>query len=175
MRTGFLVALLFGLIGPDFVMAEEKKILRPVFYIESQNLARFSSAVGYVFSIENETAYLEQNADQANFVFVSISGLIVNRKIQIKFLDMFSVGVARDIVAEKADSDECYIQEFTTSTGRKFILGLNEPNNGPEEIDRKCFLAALSFFDNFKYAAPADFDRASIVDLTANLLERLNN
>lgn len=120
-------------------------------------------------------AFFEQDADRANFVFVSIPGLIQNRTVNTKLLDMFSTGVRNEISKYESDSDECFVQEFTTNVGRTFVLALNEPDNGPLDIDRKCVLLALSFFDNFSFATPEAFNTNSIPELTLSVLGRLNS
>ncbi len=170
--------LTFAIIGifslPTQVMSETKLSFQPVFYVEEENLARFVTAVGLVFSLRSPDAFYFQDPRKANFVFVSITGLIVGRKINRKYLDMFDEGVRAEIVSQPSDSDECYVQQFTTSAGRTFVLALNEPNNGPTEEDQKCFLLALSFYDDFKFADQDEFNRLDVPKLTSLVLDRLS-
>jgi hypothetical protein len=171
--ASFVTGIAFLPISQSF--ADEPKVLRPVFYVKDEELAKFATAVAYLYSMNDLEAFFEQNADRANFVFVSIPGLIQSRKVNTKLLDMFSEGVRNDISKHDSDSDECFVQEFTTNIGRKFVLALNEPDNGPLDIDRKCVLLALSFFDSFSYATPEAFDTNSIPELTLSVLSRLNS
>lgn len=169
-QTAYLAGLL--LFGTQ-CLADQVKVFQPVFYVEDEELARFSTAIGYSFALRNLEAFFVQDANKANFVFVSIPGLLKEKKIDPRLLDMFSEGVRNDITAFTSDSDECFVQSFTTSSGRTFVLGLNEPNNGPLDIDKKCFLLALAFFDDFSFASVESFDTDSIPELASTILNRL--
>lgn len=169
-QTAYLAGLL--LCGTQ-CLADQVKAFQPVFYVEDEGLAGFSSAIGYTYALRNLEAFFLQDANKANFVFVSISGLIKDKKIDPRLLDMFSEGVRNDITAFPSDSDECFVQSFTTSAGRTFVLGLNEPNNGPLDTDKKCFLLTLAFFDDFSFASKESFDTDSIAELTSTILNRL--
>lgn len=156
-------------------LADEPKVLRPVFYIKDEELTRFATAVSYLFSMKDLEAFFEQDVSRANFVFVSVPSLIKAGKVNTSLLDMFSDGVRKEISKYDSDTDECFIQEFTTSAGQTFVLALNVPENGPLDIDRKCVLAALSFFDEFSYATLQSFNTMSIAELTLSVLNRLTS
>ena len=157
------------------VLAQELRSLQPVFYVEDEGLARYVMAVGYVFSVKDIEVFLQQDIEKANLIFVSIPGVMKGGEIHGEYLDMFGEGIRREITENRPDSSLCYILEFTKPDGQAFLLAINDPSNGTQELNQRCFLLSLSFFDDFTYAGKQKFDELPNQQLLLAILGRLNN
>lgn len=168
------VAALF----PFFVAAQpfsSSQPLKPTMYIKDPDLARFATAVGFVFSLGDEEAFLLDDVRRSNFFFISLPGAIKDLRINPDALNMFEKGLAERISRDQVDSNECWIGSFTDSSGKAFVLGINNSDNGDVDIDRRCFLASLAFFDGFAVNKIEAFNDLTTPQITAEILRRLEN
>lgn len=126
-----------------------------------------------MFSLRNPEEFIQQDPKTTNFAFVSIRGIISAGKINGELLDMLDEDVRSAINNQPTGSDECFVQNFSDSMNRSFVLALNEPKNGPQTLDQKCFLFALPFFDNFSNVKAEEFEKSDVPSLTVKVLRRL--
>ena len=123
--------------------------LAPIYEISNPSLITFVAAVGYIFSISDLRKYFTTLPSEANFIFISKPKAIVFGKIALENLAMFDDAAKEQIGQFTADTDECFVQPIILDSMQRITLVINSSGNGPEEIDKKCFLLGLALFDNY--------------------------
>lgn len=142
--VGFYALILLPLAG--LATAEEQMELRPVFYVSSENLFRFAVSFGYKVAADDKEGFFNPEIDGPNFILISQKNALIDGAANPEFLTMFSPPDRDTIAKLDAGSDECFIQPIKTSKIDYLLLVLNNSENGPPEIDEKCYLTALAIF-----------------------------
>lgn len=170
--------LLTGALYPAHVVAQVSSLkptdntLAPMYEISSSTVTHFAAAVGYVFSLSDTDKYFSDKMSEINFIFVSKPSAIVSGKIDLSNLKMFQGKAKLDLAKFNADSDECFVQPIVMEDHQKIILVINSSENGPEEIDKKCFLLGLAFFDNYSANEIENLNTLNLNDMTMAILNR---
>lgn len=170
--------LLTGALYPTDVIAQVSDLkpadnkLAPIYEISNPKVSQFTSAIGYVFSLSDTNRYFSERMSEINFIFVSKPSAIVAGKIDLSNLSMFQGEAKRNLAQFNADSDECFVQPIVANDQQKIVLVINSSQNGPEEIDKKCFLLGLAFFDDYSIEEIENLNKLNLNDMTMAILNR---
>ena len=146
--------------------------LAPIYEISNPSLAHFAAAVGYIFSISDLRKYFTILPSEANFIFISKPRAIVFGKITLENLAMFDGAAKEQIGKFIADADECFVQPIFLDNTQRIILVINSSDNGPEDIDKKCFLLGLAFFDNYAVEEIEELNSLNVNEMTLKIINR---
>ena len=161
---------------PENVAADSARYgnLSPMLAISDPALSDFANAAGYLYIFPRNDE--QMNQQRVNFIFISSRGALINDRINPEMLTMFDDHAIPQIMALDFDNDKCHVLALSTEKLGEIVLGVNDEAVGSEELNYRCFLLALAFFDGNVMNSPSgmsniqDIGDRPVLEILAEIL-----
>jgi len=151
-----IAAILSILTVPQTGCADSSRYgsFNPMLVISDLSLSDFANAAGYLYMYPRNS--FPPDEDAVNFVFISSQNAITNERINPDVLTMFDDRAIKQILALDFFNDKCHVLALSSERLGEIVLAVNNESAGLTELNYRCFLLALAFFDGKMLNVDAD-------------------